>query len=204
MLICYATSQSSKGRMLFPNWCKAQNIEVVEIFSKQELDKLIEQKPDLLISDRFSSIFDNNWLATNEFPKFNVHPSLLPLHRGSFPIFWSALLDSDWGVTIHEINSGIDEGPIVKQIEIPYQETWSFQDLYNLYRLKTQELLREIVMDLCAGRGFISSPQPEIKGKVHKIKDSKPLVERLRNGWDTPIIAARTDFAREISNYLGD
>jgi methionyl-tRNA formyltransferase len=204
MLIWYATSENSRGRGTFPNWCRTHNIEILEIFSNQDLSKLDNRTPDILISDRFSSIFEKYWLEKNEFPKLNVHPSLLPLHRGSFPIFWSALLNSEWGVTVHEIWSGIDDGPIVKQLQIPYEETWTFRDLYELYRLSTQDLLQKIIEELASGRGYTSRAQPEIKGKVHKKKQSLPLIERLRRGWDTPIITARIDLAKDIELYLRD
>jgi methionyl-tRNA formyltransferase len=204
MLIWYATSENSRGRDTFPNWCRTHNIEILEIFSNQDLSRLDNHTPDLLISDRFSSIFEKYWLEKNDFPKLNVHPSLLPLHRGSFPIFWSALLKSEWGVTVHEIWSGIDDGPIVKQLQIPYEETWTFRDLYELYRLSTQDLLQNIIEELASGRGYTSRAQPEIKGKVHKKKQSLPLIERLRRGWDTPIITARTDLAKDIEIYLRD
>lgn len=204
MLIWYATSENSRGRGMFPNWCRTHNIEILEIFSNQDLSRLDNHTPDLLISDRFSSIIEKYWLEKNDFPKLNVHPSLLPLHRGSFPIFWSALLKSEWGVTVHEIWSGIDDGPIVKQLQIPYEETWTFRDLYELYRLSTQDLLQEIIEELASGRGYTSRAQPEIKGKVHKKKQSLPLIERLRRGWDTPIITARIDLAKDIELYLRD
>jgi methionyl-tRNA formyltransferase len=204
MLIWYATSENSRGRGTFPNWCRTHNIEILEIFSNQDLSRLDNHTPDLLISDRFSSIIEKYWLEKNDFPKLNVHPSLLPLHRGSFPIFWSALLKSEWGVTVHEIWSGIDDGPIVKQLQIPYEETWTFRDLYELYRLSTQDLLQEIIEELASGRGYTSRAQPEIKGKVHKKKQSLPLIERLRRGWDTPIITARIDLAKDIELYLRD
>jgi hypothetical protein len=60
MFICYATSQNSKERNKFPNWCRKQDIEILEIFSSKELNRISSHKPDLFISDRFNSIFEKS------------------------------------------------------------------------------------------------------------------------------------------------
>lgn len=50
------------------------------------------------------------------FPIVNIHPSLLPKGRGSWPMPW-AILDglSESGVTIHKIAEGFDTGDILLQ-----------------------------------------------------------------------------------------
>jgi methionyl-tRNA formyltransferase len=108
------------------------------------------------------------------------------------------------GITVHEINSEIDKGPIVRQLQISYQETWSFRDLYNLYRSETNVLLQEIVKELSSGKSITSNAQPEVKRKSHTKAESKPLIERLRKGWDTPILTARLDLADEVQKYVRD
>ena len=46
----------------------------------------------------------------------NVHPSLLPKHAGSTPLFWTLYKgESDIGVTIHKLSENIDAGPILVQ-----------------------------------------------------------------------------------------
>jgi methionyl-tRNA formyltransferase len=57
--------------------------------------------------------------AILELPRFgclNVHPSLLPRHRGLDPVFWTLRRgDRESGVTIHLMDKGYDSGPIVLQ-----------------------------------------------------------------------------------------
>ena len=46
----------------------------------------------------------------------NVHPSLLPRHRGRAPVFWTLLAgDATTGVTLHRLEPDLDAGPIVLQ-----------------------------------------------------------------------------------------
>ena len=61
-----------------------------------------KESADILIVDRCSSIVPQSYW--NQFPlHFNLHPSLLPLHRGAHPIFWAALFNDPIGVTAHEL-----------------------------------------------------------------------------------------------------
>ena len=49
-------------------------------------------------------------------PSVNIHPSLLPYGRGSWPMPYEILLDNrKSGVTIHKISSALDEGDILLQ-----------------------------------------------------------------------------------------
>lgn len=49
----------------------------------------------------------------------NVHPSLLPDNRGPDPLFWTFQRgDTVTGVTIHQMDNGLDSGPILLQARI--------------------------------------------------------------------------------------
>jgi methionyl-tRNA formyltransferase len=51
----------------------------------------------------------------------NLHPSLLPLLRGPYPLFWTFHLGIQAGITLHFMDEGLDTGDIVAQktIEFP-------------------------------------------------------------------------------------
>ena len=52
----------------------------------------------------------------------NVHASLLPRHRGPAPIEWSILSgDGETGVTIMQMDAGVDTGPILAQAGTPIE-----------------------------------------------------------------------------------
>jgi len=82
--------------------------------------------PDILVAFAYGKIFGPKFLAL--FPKggINVHPSLLPWHRGSSPI-QQAILDRDGetGVSIQGIALEMDGGDIyaVKKISLSGKET---------------------------------------------------------------------------------
>ena len=50
----------------------------------------------------------------------NVHPSLLPRHRGPDPLFWTFHAgDAQSGVTIHALAPGFDQGDVLAQERVP-------------------------------------------------------------------------------------
>jgi len=73
---------------------------------------------DLLLSVGYPKILPPPLLRVAPRGGLNVHPSLLPRYRGPSPVFWQvALGETRSGVTIHRLSAGIDEGPILSQVE---------------------------------------------------------------------------------------
>jgi methionyl-tRNA formyltransferase len=62
----------------------------------------------------------------------NLHNGPLPRYRGVSPINWALKNnESKHGVTIHEITPGIDDGPIIAQLEYSiYPEFDEVRDVY--------------------------------------------------------------------------
>jgi len=73
-------------------------------------------RPDLILSFHFDQIFTAETLALAPLGGLNVHPSLLPRHRGPLPTFW-AQQDTPpaFGVTLHRLAPRIDAGAILAQ-----------------------------------------------------------------------------------------
>ena len=76
--------------------------------------------PDLLVSFHFDQIFDPKTLALAPRGGINVHPSLLPRHRGPVPTLWALAEERPaFGVTVHRLALRIDAGPILAQAAVP-------------------------------------------------------------------------------------
>jgi methionyl-tRNA formyltransferase len=78
--------------------------------------KLASFQPELIIVTAFGFILPPDALCLPKFACLNVHPSLLPRHRGPSPVT-SAILCGDelTGVTIMLMDAGVDTGPILAQ-----------------------------------------------------------------------------------------
>jgi methionyl-tRNA formyltransferase len=71
---------------------------------------------DLILSFHFDQIFKQKTLESVPLGGINVHPSLLPLHRGPFPTFHALMSPTPYfGVTAHQIAAKIDSGVILEQ-----------------------------------------------------------------------------------------
>jgi len=75
---------------------------------------------------------------------FNIHPSLLPQYRNVAPVPYAlAMGDTVTGVSVFEIRSGIDSGPIVAQAKLEVDPTDTTPTLLNkLFTLGTDIFLR--------------------------------------------------------------
>ncbi len=79
--------------------------------------------PEVIVIAAFGKILPAEVLALPKFGCVNVHPSLLPRHRGPSPVA-AAILNGDetTGVTIMLLDEGVDSGPILSQREAPILE----------------------------------------------------------------------------------
>lgn len=91
----------------------------------------------------------------NVFPHglLNIHPSLLPAYRGPSPI-QNAILhnDTETGVTIMKVDSGVDHGPIVTRITHPLRGDESAPELTEKLATLGAELLAKTLIPYLDGR----------------------------------------------------
>ena len=75
-----------------------------------------ERRIEVIVMANFRHILRPRLYMVPEFGAINVHPSLLPAFRGPEPIYWVlARGDRATGVTVHQVDDGLDTGPIVAQ-----------------------------------------------------------------------------------------
>jgi methionyl-tRNA formyltransferase len=99
-------------------------------------------------------------LAIPQHGFLNVHPALLPAHRGPAPLFWSFRAgETRVGVTVHQMDAEFDTGPIVGQRAIELPEGVSGPDADYLCAQLGAELLVEALGELEHGV-LEAHPQP--------------------------------------------
>jgi len=108
---------------------------------------------ELIISFHFDQIFDANTLAAAPRGGINVHPSLLPRHRGPVPTFY-ALEEQPplFGVTVHRLVVKIDAGDILAQRQLQLPETVSALGAAIALHEEGRQLLNEVLQDIDSGR----------------------------------------------------
>jgi methionyl-tRNA formyltransferase len=93
------------------------------VFQTQEKISFEVNQFDWIISYGYSHIIKQDVIDSAKNSIINLHISYLPYNRGADPNFWSWLENTPKGVTIHQIDKGIDTGDIFIQKEIKFEET---------------------------------------------------------------------------------
>ena len=110
----------------------------------EETAKLLEYPADIYVVAAFGQILSKEILDQPKYGCINVHASLLPKYRGASPI-QRVILDGEkeTGVTIMQMNEGLDTGDILykKSIELDPEET--FETLHDRLMALGGEALTE-------------------------------------------------------------
>lgn len=98
---------------------------------------------DLMVVIAYGLILPKAVLETPRFGCINIHVSLLPRWRGASPIQQAILAgDTETGITIMQMDEGLDTGPILYQLPCSIKPTDTSQDLHDrLADLGAQALL---------------------------------------------------------------
>ncbi|HEY4226847.1 MAG TPA: methionyl-tRNA formyltransferase [Candidatus Limnocylindrales bacterium] len=109
-------------------------------------------RPDLGVLADYGQIVPPALLALPAHGILNVHPSLLPRHRGATPIPGAiAAGDGETGVTIFRMDEGVDTGPIVASSAWRLDGTERAPDLEADAAHRGALLLRETIAGWLAG-----------------------------------------------------
>ncbi|MFH1486462.1 MAG: methionyl-tRNA formyltransferase [Chloroflexota bacterium] len=120
-------SPAGRGRELKPSLVKqlalAQGLTVVQPTSlkrPEPVGRLVALNPDVIVVAAYGFLLPQEVLDAPPLGCLNVHPSLLPRHRGPSPIAGAILAgDDETGVTIMLIDARVDSGPILAQRRVP-------------------------------------------------------------------------------------
>ena len=81
------------------------------------LGRLRDTRPDIGVVVAYGHILKRDLLELPPRGMVNVHPSLLPALRGPAPVEWAVINGvEETGVTIMQLDAGMDTGPILRQI----------------------------------------------------------------------------------------
>jgi methionyl-tRNA formyltransferase len=100
------------------------------INSGETLEELRKISPDLIISVAAPAIFKEELIRIPKYGCINIHNGKLPRYRGMLPNFWQLYHNEERvGITIHEINPGIDDGRIILQKEVDVETSETLDSL---------------------------------------------------------------------------
>ena len=115
-------------------------------------DWLTEQHVELVVLAGYMAILTPGFLV--RFPErvINVHPSLLPKYPGLDAIGQAlAAGESQFGVTVHYVDEGVDTGPVISQDSIALDDPGSESEIHAALRPIEHRLLADAVRRIASG-----------------------------------------------------
>ena len=131
-----------------------------QLKSEEERAPLVQWASDVLIVVAYGLLLPPAALAVPRLGCLNVHASLLPRWRGAAPIQRAILAgDAETGVTIMQLDEGLDSGPTLAQRRLKIAEGIDAAQLQAQLAEVGAALLLETLDALDAGRAR-AEPQP--------------------------------------------
>ncbi len=126
-------------------------------------------RPDVCVVVAYGKIIPKKLLSIPPHGWLNVHASLLPKYRGASPI-QAAILNGEQktGVTLMQIDAGLDTGPIIKQAELAVSPVETSSTLHDKLSTLGAELLRQELDNFLKGK-IHPRPQNHAQATLTKI-----------------------------------
>lgn len=114
--------------------------------------RLEEAAPDILCLAGFMRILTPEFITRWQGRMLNIHPSLLPRHRG-LHTHARALEegDAEHGCTVHEVTAELDDGPILGQARLPVTPEDTPESLAERVRVLEHRLYPEVLRRFAGG-----------------------------------------------------
>ncbi len=98
-------------------------LQPTSIRTESFMDSIRVLNPDLIVVAAYGKILPGSLLSFPKLGTINVHGSLLPKYRGAAPIQWAVINgDPITGVTIMEVDEGMDTGDILLPAEMVIED----------------------------------------------------------------------------------
>ena len=159
----------------------------------EAVDALRNLAPDLVVVAAFGLILPLDVLAIPARGSVNTHASLLPRHRGAAPIMAAILAgDDETGITLIQMDPGLDTGPILAQRAIPIDQVDTTGTLTPKLARLAADLLIETLPRILAGE-VVPHPQDETQATVFRtIRKEEGLID-----WTRPAV----ELARRVRAF---
>lgn len=150
------------------------NIPVRQPVTLKDADALEELRTwqvDLMVVVAYGLILPRLVLDIPRLGCINIHASLLPRWRGAAPIQRAILAgDNETGITIMQMNAGLDTGDMITQSTCPILPTDTSQDLHNRLATLGAETLMDTLATLQNGSATFSPQDDSLACYAAKIE----------------------------------
>jgi len=195
-----ADQPAGRGKQLQPSPIKqlaaARGLPIFQPPTLRQPDYIAQLRdlaPDVIIVAAYGLLLPRDVLTIPPRGCINTHASLLPRHRGAAPIIAAILAgDAETGITLMQMDEGLDTGPILAQRAIPIDDDDTTGTLTPKLANLATELLSETLPRILAGE-IVPQPQDHARATMFKqIKKEEGLID-----WTRPA----TEIARRVRAF---
>ncbi|MFH1532452.1 MAG: methionyl-tRNA formyltransferase [Pseudomonadota bacterium] len=151
------------------------------------MEWLDAKQPDAILVAAYGRLLPAAVLEHPQHGCINVHPSLLPRHRGPAPIQWSiASGDTHTGVTIMQMDAGMDTGGMLRQVKVALGPADTADVMHDRLADLGAELLLETLDAIGQGEAPVT-PQDDAAATL------APMLTRENGRLDWSLAAGRVE-----------
>lgn len=147
--------------------------------SSEAQEKFASYQADIAVVAAYGLILPKAILEAPKYGCINIHGSILPRWRGAAPVHRAIQEgDKNTGITIMQMDEGLDTGPMLMTRELPLTEKSTTPEVYAALALMGGDMILEAIEGVAEGT-LLSQPQPS-EGVTYANKVSK---EESRINW---------------------
>ncbi|MDE1315437.1 methionyl-tRNA formyltransferase [Vibrio aestuarianus] len=157
------------------------NIEVYQpenFKSDQAKQQLAELNADLMVVVAYGLLLPQAVLDTPRLGCINVHGSILPRWRGAAPIqrsIWAG--DSETGVTIMQMDIGLDTGDMLKIATLPIEATDTSASMYGKLAELGPQALVDCIADIASDKAIATKQDDALANYAKKLSKEEAKID---------------------------
>lgn len=126
------------------DYLRHENINSIEF-----IEDISKYNCDLFVSMSFNQIFKNVIINLPPLKTINCHAGKLPFYRGRNILNWVLINDeSEFGITVHYVDEGIDTGDIILQKTYPILDSDDYKTLLKRAYIYCADILYDAILML--------------------------------------------------------
>jgi methionyl-tRNA formyltransferase len=166
---------NNMGLKIYEWLCERDGVNVQAMITTKDQLQLVEKlQPEIAVAVGYRHIVPESVLEIPEHGFINVHPGHLPEGRGFNPNVWSIVEGHPAGVSIHQMDAGIDTGAILATREVETRFDDNGRDVYERLETAAVELFAETWPDVESGE-IEPVPQEDTETPMHEKSDFEDL-----------------------------
>lgn len=145
--------------------------------SDEAKQQLAELNADIMVVVAYGLLLPQVVLDTPKLGCINVHGSILPRWRGAAPIqrsIWAG--DQETGVTIMQMDIGLDTGDMLKIATLPIEATDTSASMYEKLAVLGPDALVDCLADIASGYAVAEKQDDELANYAKKLSKEEAKI----------------------------